>query len=50
MRLNLFISGTDIRVWEFATDNLVEEYADLKKLKAEKFCPEDIWILVNENK
>ena len=32
------------------TDNLVEEYADLKKLKAEKFCPEDIWILVNENK
>ena len=32
------------------TDNLVEEYSNLQKLKAEKFCPEDIWILVNENK
>ena len=32
------------------TDNLVEEYSNLQKLKEEKFCPEDIWILVNENK
>lgn len=28
-------------------DNLVEEYENLKKVKTEKFCPEGVWILVN---
>lgn len=29
------------------TDNLVEEYVNLKKVKEEKFCPDGVWILVN---
>lgn len=30
------------------SDNLKDAYASLKKLRAEKFCPSDVWILVNE--
>lgn len=30
------------------SDNLAETYAELKSVKSEKFCPPDVWILVNE--
>jgi hypothetical protein len=30
------------------TDSLTEEFANLKKVKEESFCPDDVWILVNE--
>jgi hypothetical protein len=29
-------------------DNLTDAYASLKKVRQEKFCPSDVWILVNE--
>ena len=29
-------------------NNVVEAKNSLKKVKAEKFCPKDVWILVNE--
>lgn len=30
-----------------ASDSIVESYENLKKVKMEKFCPADVWILVN---
>lgn len=30
------------------TDHLEKAFAALKKIKAEPFCPSDVWILVNE--
>lgn len=30
------------------TDDLSETYAKLKSVKNEKFCPPDVWVLVNE--
>ncbi|MBO4426896.1 MAG: hypothetical protein J5771_00225 [Bacteroidales bacterium] len=30
------------------TDVLSEAYASLRRVKAEDFCPEDVWVLVNE--
>ena len=31
-----------------ASDNLRDVYENLKTVKTEKFCPPDVWILVNE--
>ena len=30
------------------TDNLNNAFQSLKKVRQEKFCPDDVWILVNE--
>ena len=30
------------------TDNLNQAFLSLKKVRKEKFCPDDVWILINE--
>lgn len=32
----------------FPANNVVDAFANMKKVKAEPFCPDDVWILVNE--